>query len=540
MPSTEPRVVPTTGGLVRGAVMADGVVAFRGIPYAAAPRGRGRFAAPEPAPQWAGVRDALEFGPMPMQLPGRLPGFVPWEPDGEGNPLTVNVWAPAAAAAPRPVLFWIYGGAYMVGAADFYLPLELVRAGLVVVTFNYRVGFTGFGHLPGAPDNRGLLDQLAALRWARANVAGFGGDPGRITVAGQSAGAGSAAALMVLPAAAGLFQRVIAHSVPSEYFSVGLAASIGRQVADSAGAGYDVAGFTGLSDAAILAAQAAVLDRFRTDPASGARHYLPTIYNPVIGGPVPREPGRREPGPQDPVPQEPGPQDAAAGDFGPSLPAELLTAGPLQAAAAVPDVALLATHTVDEFRTFTVGEGGPAEYSEGDVAALGRAFGLSADRFAQYRAAAAGLPEAEVYAMLGTDFLFGEYTTRLAEARGRSGAETYLARFAWPSPVLGGSLGACHGADLPFCFGDLQDGPAVRLVFGDATPTSSDEALARRMMAAWVAFAYGADPGWPPVTGSQTPVRVWDHADRLTGEQPSPRRAAWSEVDFGVQRGLYR
>ncbi len=184
-----------------------------------------------------------------------------------------------------------------------------------------------------------------------------------------------------------------------------------------------------------------------------------------------------------------------------------------------------------------MGEGGPAECTEGDVAALGRAFGLSAAGFAQYRAAAAGLPLAEVYAMLGTDFLFGEYTTRLAEARGRAGAETYLARFAWPSPAADGAFGACHGADLPFGFGDLQDGPAVRLVFGEATPTRSDEALARRMLAAWVAFAYGADPGWPPVTASQTPVRIWDHADRLAVEQPSPRRAAWSGVDFGVQRG---
>jgi para-nitrobenzyl esterase len=522
MPSTESRVLPTTGGLVRGAVVADGVVACRGIPYAAAPRGAGRFAAPGPAPQWAGVRDALEFGPMPVQPPGRLPGFASWEPDGEGNPLTVNVWGPAAAGAPRPVLLWIYGGAYTVGGADFYLPYELARAGLVVVTFNYRVGFAGFGHLPGAPDNRGLLDQLAALRWTRANIAHFGGDPSRITVAGQSAGAGSAAALMVLPAAAGLFQRVIAHSVPSEYFSTRLAASIGQQVADSTGAGYNVASFAGLSDAAILGAQAAVLERFRKDPASGARHYLPTIYSPVVGSPGPG--GAAASGPAD-------------GDTAPALPGELLTVGPLQAPAAAPDVALLAMHTVDEFRTFSVGEDGPAEYTEGDVAALGQAFGLSAAGFAQYRAAAAGLPPAEVYAMLGTDFLFGEYTTRLAEARGRAGAETYLARFAWPSPAADGAFGACHGADLPFGFGDLQDGPAVRLVFGEATPTRSDEALARRMLAAWVAFAYGADPGWPPVTASQTPVRIWDHADRLAVEQPSPRRAAWAGVDFGVQRG---
>jgi len=522
MPSTEPRVRPTTGGLVRGAVVADGVAAYRGIPYAAPPRGAGRFEAPGPVPRWAGVRDAADFGPMPVQPPGRLDGFAPWDPDGEGNPLTVNVWVPAGPAAPRPVLLWIYGGAYTVGAADFYLPYELVRAGLVVVTFNYRVGFAGFGHLPGAPDNRGLLDQLAALRWTRANIAGFGGDPGRITVAGQSAGAGSAAALMALPAAAGLFHRVIAHSVPSEYFSTGLAASIGQQVADSAGAGYSVAGFAGLSDAAILAAQAAVLDRFRKNPASGARHYLPTIYNPVVGSPGPAGPAASGP---------------AGGDGGPARPGERLTTGPLQAVAVAPDVALLATHTVDEFRTFSVGEDGPIERTEGDVAALGQAFGLSAAGLAEYRAAAAGLPLAEVYAMLGTDFLFGEYTTRLAEARGQAGAETYLARFGWPSPAAGGVFGACHGADLPFGFGDLQDGPAVGLVFGGATPTRSDEALARRMLAAWVAFAYGADPGWPPVTASQTPVRVWGHADRLRLEQPSRRRAAWSGVDFGVQHG---
>jgi len=509
MPGPESRVVPTTGGLVRGAVAADGVVAFRGIPYAAAPHGAGRFAAPGPAPAWEGIRDAAKFGPMPGQPPGQLPGFAPWEPDGGGNPLTVNVWAPAAAAAPRPVLFWIYGGAYTVGAADFYLPYELVRAGLVVVTFNYRVGFAGFGHLPGAPDNRGLLDQLAALRWTRANAGGFGGDPGRITVAGQSAGAGSAAALMALPAAAGLFQRVIAHSVPSEYFSTGLAASIGRQVAECAGADYSAAGFAGLTDAAILAAQGTVLEQFWKDPASGARHYMSTIYSPVVD----------------------------TGAAAPSPPDDLLTAGPLQATAAAPDVALLAAHTVDEFRTFSAGADGLIERTEDEVAALGQALGLPATRVARYRAAYSGLPPAEVYAMLGTDFLFGEYTTRLAEERGRAGAETYLARFAWPSPAAGGALGACHGADLPFCFGDLRTGPAVGLVFGDVAPTSSDEALARRMLAAWVAFAYGADPGWPPVTGSQTPVRIWGHADRLIHERPGPRRAAWSGVSFGVQGG---
>ena len=193
------------------------------------------------------------------------------------------MWAPERPGPPRPVLVWIYGGGYVAGGADFFLPYELVRAGLVVVTFNYRVGFAGFGHLPGAPGNRGLLDQLAALRWVRAAIAGFGGAPDRITVAGQSAGAGSAAALMVMPAAAGLFQRVIAQSVPGVFFSPEFAASIGREVAAAAGADYTLAGLSGVSDQALVGASADVAARFRKDPGLGVRHYLPTIYFPVVG-----------------------------------------------------------------------------------------------------------------------------------------------------------------------------------------------------------------------------------------------------------------
>jgi len=493
-------VVRTPAGLVRGHAVAAGVLAWRGIPYAAAPRGAARFEAPRRAERWAGVLDAADFGPLPPQPPGR-PGAPSWDPAAAGNPLTVNVWAPERPGPPRPVLIWIYGGGYVAGGADFFLPCELVRAGLVVVTFNYRVGFGGFGHLPGAPGNRGLLDQLAALRWVRAAIAGFGGAPDRITVAGQSAGAGSAAALMVMPAAAGLFQRVIAQSVPGVFFSTEFAASIGREVAAAAGADYTLAGLSGVSDQALVGASAEVAARFRKDPGLGVRHYLPTIYFPVVG-------------------------PATA----PGQPA--LTCGPLQAAARTRDVALLAQHTLDEFRVFTATGAGPVARTDGELAALGQAFGLSAARLAGYRAAAGPVPAAEVHAMIGTDYLFGEYTARLAEARGRAGAETYLARFAWRSPVQDGALGAAHGMDLPFSFGDLRTGPAAALAFGGASPATADEALARRMLACWVAFASGRDPGWPPVTGTRTPVRIWDHADRLAEETAGWRRSAWSDVPF--------
>ena len=132
--------------------------------------------------------------------------------------LTLNVWTPAAdPAAQRPVLVWIYGGAYKVGSAEIpaYDGGRLAREGdLVLVTFNYRTGVEGFAYLDGAPANRGLLDQVAALEWVRDNIAAFGGDPGLVTVFGQSAGAGSVASLLAVPRAAGLFRRAIAQSVP--------------------------------------------------------------------------------------------------------------------------------------------------------------------------------------------------------------------------------------------------------------------------------------------------------------------------------------
>ncbi|HUY50628.1 MAG TPA: hypothetical protein VMV92_33795 [Streptosporangiaceae bacterium] len=197
---------------------------------------------------------------------------------------------------------------------------------------------------------------------------------------------------------------------------------------------------------------------------------------------------------------------------------------------------MLALHTVDEFRMFTIMGGSPTVETEEDLAALGRAFGLSAARLAEFRSAAPGAPVAEVYAMLGTDYLFAEYTSRLAEARGRAGAETYLARFAWQSPALGGVLGACHGTDLPFSWGDLTNGPAAQLVFGGTAPTIADEDLARRMLASWVAFAQGKNPGWPRPPSTRTPVMRWDIAEELIEESASPRRAAWSDVTFEARR----
>ena len=272
--------VRTANGPVRGTVSPrskDGrVVVHRGIPYAAAPFGEHRFAAPAPAPAWEGVRDCTEPGP-PAPQGDQLIGAVPWSPDTSLECLVLNVWSPAAAGGSAPVMVWIHGGAYIVGSGDgaVYDGTRLAETGLVVVSVNYRLGFEGFGHVPGRPDNRGLLDQVAALRWVRDNIAAFGGDPGNVTVAGESAGAGSVVCLMTSPEARGLFHRAVAHSVPGDMLTVGTARLVAEGVAAAAGAPLEAEALAAVAPEKILAATDEVLySRQATDratPASNAK-----------------------------------------------------------------------------------------------------------------------------------------------------------------------------------------------------------------------------------------------------------------------------
>lgn len=225
----------TVAGRVRGHRDGD-VTVFRGVPFAEPPVGELRFAAPRPVRRWEGVREASAFGPPPPQ--GAM-GPEPLAPQPAASPdeswLTVNVWTPEPdPVGRRPVMVWIYGGAYVFGSSadPAYDGSRLAQDGdVVVVTLNYRVGMEGFAQIEGAPANRGLLDQVAALEWVRDNIAEFGGDPDRVTVFGESAGAGSIAALLVMPRARGLFRRAIMQSVPGPFFSDALATDIAAHLA---------------------------------------------------------------------------------------------------------------------------------------------------------------------------------------------------------------------------------------------------------------------------------------------------------------------
>ena len=214
-PRDKAPLVTIAGGVVRGAVSADGY-AFRGLPYAAPPTGDLRWRPPQPAPGWGGVRDARQFAAGCPQLPSL---FVPPPPLSE-DCLYLNVSTPTLRrGAGRPVLVWIHGGGFTQDGSRNYDGSKLAADGTVVVTINYRLGALGFlahpalASRPGGPaGNYGLMDQQAALRWVQRNIARFGGDPHNVTIAGQSAGGVSVLAHLVSRGSRGLFQRAIVES----------------------------------------------------------------------------------------------------------------------------------------------------------------------------------------------------------------------------------------------------------------------------------------------------------------------------------------
>ncbi|MFD5294511.1 carboxylesterase/lipase family protein [Streptomyces mutabilis] len=487
----------TTSGRVRGRETVDGVTAVLGIPYAAPPFGALRFREPRPASVWDGVRDCTEFGAIAPQS-AELPGAPVWRV-GDEDVLSVNVWVPERVGdGALPVFFWIHGGAYTFGSSaqpDFD-GTALARAGLVVVSCNYRVGFEGFGHVPGFPENRGLLDQVAALRWVRENIASFGGDPGNVTVAGHSAGGGSVACLMAMERTRtrGLFRRAVAHSVPNAFYTVGLAAAITERVAAQGGVDPTAKGLLSLSPAELVAASDAVAARCGAEPVAAIHAYDSVIFQPVVDG-------------------------------------EVLPADPLRAFAsgAARDVDLLVCHALEEYR-FLHAVGAVREVTtEEELADFAEALCLPARLVEGYRAL---MPDASVldrYLAVFGDAQFGEYTTRLAERHARAGGRAYLARFARRR----GAARPWHTGDVPFAFGNLDAVGADFLIGG--TPDEHDRALSRRMLRSWADFAATGDPGWPAVSADTTPVRCWGvPGDHLADDDGSGLRALWRDVRFGL------
>lgn len=488
-------VVRTAAGAVRGR-WERGTAVFRGVPFAEPPVGAARFQAPRPVRAWEGTREASAFGPPPPQEPGfQDPGAAP-APGGD-DWLTVNVWTPDPdPATARPVMVWIYGGAYKLGhsAQPGYDARRIARDGdVVVVTFNYRVGMEGFARIEGAPANRGLLDQVAALEWVAENIAAFGGDPGQVTVLGESAGAGSVASLMTMERARGLFRRAVAQSVPGPFFSDALAWDVGRELAAQAGRRPTAADLAGVDPHRLTEAGQALAARMGgyTDRWGRAAPTL-TPFSPVVDG-----------------------------DVLPATPWEALAAG------AARDVDLLTGHNRDEFRLFMAMSGTLDGITDERATATLRMLapgGEAGER--AYRAAYPDATPAELFERVQTDWLFAVPTLRLAEAQRAGGGRAHVYELTWPAPGLGGTLGACHALDVPLLFGTF-DADLGRLAFGEAGVTAEAEELSARFRRSWTSFARTGDPGWPAYDTDARLVQVLDAEPSVTAYPEERGRLLW-------------
>ncbi|RSD15465.1 carboxylesterase/lipase family protein [Amycolatopsis eburnea] len=470
---TDP-VVPTTSGAVRGQVTADGVALFRGVPYAAAPEGDLRFAEPVPAPPWEEVRDARRPGPTAPQRRHDVPGLdltplagTGWRPGPEY--LTVDVWTPQPGAAALPVLVFVHGGSFLggTGSAAAYDGTAFARAGAVLVTVQYRLGIDGFLPLDGGTTNLGLRDQLAALRWVRENIAGFGGDPANVTLFGAASGAVSVACLLGSPLSPGLFRCAIVQSGHPDMVRDGVQARrLARVVADELKVEPTAEAFRKVSTEQLLDAQDAVLrpggapdlrDALGYDRGYGLSPFLPVIGDDVL----------------------------------PHHPAKAIRAG------AGRDVDLIAGSCSEEMRLYLVPTGAleavtddqaiaSLAVSHPDPAGVLHAYGLGS-----------GAPAGQVLVDALTDLVFRDGVRDLAD---NHTGRTFRYEFEWGSPLLDGRLGACHGLELPFVFDALAAVPGPRGLLGENPP----QELATELNTAWHRFATTGSPGWPEYAGEDT------------------------------------
>ncbi len=458
-------------GLWRGAPGERGAsAAFLGIPFAQAPVGDLRFAAPVPPEPWQGVRDATEYGATAQRGdPGET--LIP-EPSIPGEAtLNVNVFTPVPgdASAALPVLVWIHGGGYIGGspASPWYDGRAFNRDGVVTVTVSYRLGFDGFGHIPGAASNRGVRDWLAALEWVRDNVAAFGGDPSRVTVAGQSAGGGAVLTLLGMPAAQHLFHSAWALSAALADVAPERSRTQSAKLAHLAGVAPSRDGFATVPESTLHSLQEKAASPDARDPLAGALVLL---------------------------------QEGLS--WGPAVDGDLITRPTIASIAAGvgADKPLVLGATDDEFTTVIDAARGRLRIVP-PALALSR-LQLRKDRRRAYLAANAAQRRKGTAAVLGryvTDVVFRSTVVRVAEAR--ADAPTWVYRFAWPSPTRRWAL---HCLDVPFWF-DCLDADGVTSIAGADPPRR----LADALHGAAVGFIRRGDPGWRAWSSRAGTTRVF-------------------------------
>jgi para-nitrobenzyl esterase len=504
--STKQAIVNTPGGKLEGDFN-NGIYVFKGVPYAAAPVGNLRWLPPQPAKSWSGTRPAKKYGAIAPQI--LMPVAGPGTPDFSSQPqnedcLFLNIWTPGLDDARRPVMFWIHGGAFIIGCGSeaFLEGGNLAKRGdIVLVSINYRLGAPGFMNLKEITDgripstgNEGLLDQVAALEWVVNNISAFGGDPENITIFGFSAGGMSVGTLLAMPAAHGKFQKAINRSGAANIFgSLDGAVKITNQYLKILGLkGKDVDGLRNLTTQQLMDAQQELGVRLRET------EYRATPFQPIVDGSVL-----------------------------PEIPLISIRKGSAK------NVTLMAGNTRDELKAML---GMDPTVKNLDEAGLVKRLNkivppeLVPGLIEAYRNV---LPNrgniatpADILGSINTDIMFRIPTIRLVEAQRDNGVRAYNYLFTYKSPALGGNLGAMHGLDNPLLFGSLN-----------AEFTGNDtevESLAIKIQDSCAAFAHTGDPSCESigkwlVYGKDRTTMILDKNTRLENAPYEEERRAWDK-----------
>ena len=469
----------------------DGIAVFRGLPYATA----ARFAPPVPVTPTSDL-EALDFGPIAPQVPGAQ--FQRADLVQDEQCLSLNVWTPGIDDQRRPIMVWIHGGAFRTGsgASPLYEGTTLAARGdVVVITINYRLGLLGFLGHPALGDgddqpraNWGLLDCVEALRWVQAHGAAFGGNPDDVTIFGESAGAAAVSLLCAMPAARGLFHKAAVQSGAPLTTTMDRAVELAERAVALAGL-RDVRQLRELDVHQVLAVQQQV-------EAEGAdRTFVPA----VDGSTIPVRPGRAI-------------RDGSA--------------------AGIP---LLIGSNVDEWKLWAPADPHSRDLDEDRLRSrLGRTFPAEAldDLIDAVRRARAGRGESsapnDVFYAIESERVFRVPSLRVADLQAAH-APTFVYLFGWGSPAMRGWLGACHGLEIAFVFGNQGRGDVA--AFTGSGPDA--DSLADRMMDAWLAFARTGDPStpslpWPSHDPAARPTMVFDV---VTEVQHAPRDDERATID---------
>jgi para-nitrobenzyl esterase len=500
-------VTRTTAGLLQGQEE-GGVWVFRGVAYAHVEGAEGRWRPAQPPEPWTGTKSASSWGPIAPQTPP-VPGFsFAHDPTrSDEDCLNLNIWTPGLDDGRRPVLVWVHGGGFTTGtgSSSLFAGGRLAAQGVVVVTINYRLGALGLlahSGLRGVDDpgagNWSLWDQLMALDWVRQNISGFGGDPDNVTLFGESAGAMSISDLLGAPSASGLFHRAVIQSGPPATATRPWATRRAERLASHLGVAPDAMATLRHvpADRLVEATQRLAVEA----PSDGG---LPLALLPVVDGVLLERP-----------------------------PGELIAEG---AAASVP---ILIGTTRDECALFTTADQANPDLDEAGVAQrLASLVGPSgADVVEAYRRArlARGEPVRgrDLWTAVTTDYVFRLPSMALAAAHAKYQPDTFAYLCPWESPFLAGMFGSCHGLEIPFVFGTVED--AAVQPFTGAGPEASR--LSEKMRDAWVAFARHGDPScdavgsWPAYDPVARPTMVLGPGGGVEDDPRRPERVIWEET----------